>query len=88
MDTDDQSPIETTYRETETERLLIASRGDATVTIAQPRSGYGMVIVRDAAGRELERYYGLEMALDHAADHLGIEPGAIEVPEAAAEMGM
>jgi hypothetical protein len=46
-----------------------------------------MLTVREA-GEERERYYGFEMALDHAAELLGVEPGELPVPEGAADMGM
>ncbi|ERH01336.1 MAG: hypothetical protein J07HN6_00888 [Halonotius sp. J07HN6] len=48
-----------------------------------------MLYVRPAVdGDELERYYGFDMALDHAGELLGVEPTALPVPEAAADMGM
>lgn len=77
------------YEETDAERRLHVRHGDRTVVLVQPRSGYGMVIVRDPeGGRELERYYALDMALDHAAEILGIRPHEITVPEDATELGM
>ena len=77
------------YTETADERLL-RLQGDGTeVVIAQNRDGYAMLAVRGGPeGRELERYYGLDMALDHAAELLGIPIGAIEVPDEATDMGM
>jgi hypothetical protein len=48
-----------------------------------------MLKVRPTAdGDELERYYGFDMALDHAAELLGVPPSALPVPEPAADMGM
>jgi hypothetical protein len=48
-----------------------------------------MVTVRPAAdGDELEKYYGFDMALDHAAERLGVRVGDLPVPEAARDMGM
>ncbi|WP_247728285.1 DUF7111 family protein [Halovivax limisalsi] len=80
-----------TYRETSDERLLefdVDGTGD-TAAIAQNVDGYAMLAVRTAPdGAELERYYGLEMALDHVAERLGVSPGALPVPDAAEDMGM
>jgi hypothetical protein len=77
------------YRETETERLLEFTREGASATIAQNREGYAMVMVRPSAdGDELERYYGFDMALDHAAELLGVSPHDLPIPEAGADMGM
>jgi hypothetical protein len=76
------------YRETDTERVLEFERDGARASIAQNREGYAMLMVRDAADEERERYYGFEMALDHAAELLGTEPDELPVPEPAADMGM
>lgn len=77
------------YRETDTERVLAFERGDRTAVIAQNRDGYAMLSVRTAPnGDELERYYGLDVALDHAAELLGVSPGELPVPEPAETMGM
>jgi hypothetical protein len=82
------------YRETDEERLLEFERaGDGstapTAAIAQNREGYAMLKVRPTAdGDELERYYGFDMALDHAAELLGVAVTDIPVPDAAADMGM
>ncbi len=89
------------YRETDSERLLEFERhadgsgtGNgtdvlATAAIAQNREGYAMLKVRPTAdGDELERYYGFDMALDHAAELLGVAVTDLPVPEAAADMGM
>ncbi|WP_144901326.1 DUF7111 family protein [Halobellus captivus] len=77
------------YRETETERLLTFDRDGRTAAIAQNIDGYAMLKVRPTAdGDELERYYGFDMALDHAAELLAVSPHDLPVPEAAADMGM
>lgn len=77
------------YRETDAERLLAFEREARTVVVAQNREGYAMLKVRDGAeGEELERYYGFEMALDHAAERLGVSSRDLPVPESAADMGM
>jgi hypothetical protein len=48
-----------------------------------------MLKVRPSAdGDELERYYGFDMALDHAAELLDVSPSALPVPADAADMGM
>jgi len=77
------------YEETETERLLTFEREGRTAAIAQNLEGYAMLKVRPSAdGDELERYYGFDMALDHAAELLGVAAHDLPVPEAAADMGM
>ncbi|WP_232701337.1 DUF7111 family protein [Halobacterium wangiae] len=77
------------YYETETERVLAFSGDGGTAAVAQNREGYAMLKVRPSAdGDELERYYGFDMALDHAAELLGVDPTDLPVPEAAADMGM
>ncbi|MFA9425020.1 hypothetical protein [Natronorubrum sp. A-ect3] len=88
--------INATYDETETERLLEfeatgdgTARAGTTAAIAQNRDGYAMLKVRPTAdGDELERYYGFDMALDHAAELLGISPHDLPIPTAAADLGM
>jgi len=80
--------ITASYRESEAERLLTFTREGREATVAQNREGYAMLKVRDGDGEERERYYGFEMALDHAAELLGVSPGDLPVPEAAADMGM
>ncbi|ELZ07913.1 DUF7111 family protein [Natrialba aegyptia] len=91
--------IRATYDETETERRLefsvvtpdaeSSAGAGTTAAIAQNREGYAMLKVRPTAdGDELERYYGFDMALDHVAELLEVSPGALPVPEAAADMGM
>jgi hypothetical protein len=77
------------YHETAEERVLTFARDGATAAVAQNIEGYAMLKVRPTAdGDELERYYGFDMALDHAAELLGVEPHDLPVPEAAADMGM
>ncbi|WP_340101385.1 DUF7111 family protein [Salinibaculum salinum] len=81
--------ITATYQETDTERLLSFEREGRTAAIAQNVEGYAMLKVRPSAdGDELERYYGFDMALDHAAELLGCSPHDIPIPDAAADMGM
>jgi len=77
------------YAETETERLLTFERDGRTAAVAQNVEGYAMLKVRETAdGDELERYYGFDMALDHAAELLGVRPTSLPIPDAAADMGM
>ena len=77
------------YEETDAERLLTFKRDGRTAAVAQNREGYAMLKVRPAAdGDELERYYGFDMALDHAAELLAVSPKRLPVPEAAEDMGM
>ena len=77
------------YYDTEAERVLEFTHNGATAAIAQNREGYAMLKVRPTAdGDELERYYGFDMALDHAAELLGVDPHDLPVPEPAEDMGM
>jgi hypothetical protein len=77
------------YHETDTERVLTFDRDGRTAAIAQNREGYAMLKVRPTAdGDELERYYGFDMALDHAGELLGVDPHDLPVPDDAADMGM
>ena len=77
------------YRETDEERLLEFEADSRTAAVAQNVEGYAMLKVRTAAdGDELERYYGSDMALDHAAELLGVSPSDLPVPEDAADLGM
>jgi len=77
------------YTETEAERLLTFEGANGTAAVAQNVEGYAMLKVRPTAdGDELERYYGFDMALDHAAELLGVAAHALPVPEAADDMGM
>lgn len=75
------------YHETDAERVIEFERDGRRVQIAQNRAGYAMLMVRDA-GDELERYYGFEMALDHAAELLETDPSELPIPDDAADMGM
>ena len=77
------------YRETDTERLLTFTADGRTATVAQNVEGYAMLKVRNGPdGDELERYYGFDVALDHAAELLDREPHELPVPDAAGDMGM
>ena len=83
------SGITATYRETEEERLLEFDRDGRTAAVAQNIEGYAMLKVRPTAdGDELERYYGFDMALDHAAELLGVGVVDLPIPEPARDMGM
>ena len=86
-DSEGQRQIEGTYTETDGERRLTFRYDSRAAVVAQNVDGYAMLAVRDEQG-ERERYYGFDMALDHAAELLGVEPDALAVPEAAADMGM
>ena len=84
-----ENGITARYEETKTERLLAFEREGATAAIAQNIDGYAMLKVRPSAdGDELERYYGFDMALDHAAELLGVTAHDLPVPEPAEDMGM
>jgi len=77
------------YEETETERRLLFEADGRTAAVAQNIEGYAMLKVRPTAdGDELERYYGFDMALDHAAELLGVAQHDLPIPDAAADMGM
>jgi hypothetical protein len=77
------------YYETGEERVLAFEADGHTAALAQNSEGYAMVTVRPTAdGDELEKYYGFDMALDHAAERLGVGVGDLPVPEAARDMGM
>jgi len=81
--------ITATYEETDAECVLVFERNGQTAAIAQNRDGYAMLKVRPTVdGDELERYYGFDMALDHAAELLGVDPARLPIPEAAKDMGM
>jgi len=84
-----ENGITARYYETDTERVVTFDREGAAATIAQNTDGYAMLKVRRSPdGDELERYYGFEMALDHAAELLGVDPATLPVPEEADDMGM
>lgn len=76
------------YVEGEDERVVVYELGDRQVEIATPRRGYGMLVVRRSNDGELERYYGLDMAVDHAAEVLGLPPSELSIPEAASDFGI
>ena len=77
------------YYETDEERILSFEREGRTAAIAQNVAGYAMLKVRPTAdGDELERYYGFDVALDHAAELLGVGVHDLPVPEDASDMGM
>jgi hypothetical protein len=84
-----ENGITATYTESETERVLAFEADGRTAAVAQNIEGYAMLKVRPAPdGDELERYYGFDMALDHAAELLGVGVHDLPVPDAAADMGM
>jgi hypothetical protein len=86
---DEGDGVTARYEETGGERLLTFSAGGREATVAQNVDGYAMLKVRPGpTGDELERYYGFDMALDHAAELLGVAVGDLPVPEEAADMGM
>jgi hypothetical protein len=81
--------VTASYAETDAERLLTFSADGRTATVAQNREGYAMLKVRTGPdGDELERYYGFDMALDHAAELVGVAAHDLPVPKPAADMGM
>ncbi|MFB6132787.1 MAG: hypothetical protein ABEJ44_05215 [Halanaeroarchaeum sp.] len=87
--TRERGEITARYVETEAHRVLTFERDGAAATIQQNRDGYAMVTVRRGKqGEELERYYGFDMALDHVAELLGVDPGDLPVPDEATDMGM
>ncbi len=89
VETTADSGVTARYEETDGERLLTFSADGRTATVAQNAEGYAMLKVRTAPdGDELERYYGFDMALDHAAELLGVAVPDLPVPDAAADMGM
>lgn len=81
--------VRTTYRESDTERLLVFESTEGQAVLAQNRDGYAMLKVRDGIdGDELERYYGFDIALDHVGELLGVPAHDLPVPDAGADMGM
>lgn len=83
-----EADVEVAYRETEAERRLAIDTDSNRVIIAQNRDGYAMLAVRDETGTERERYYGFDMALEHACELLDIDPAAVSIPDSASDMGM
>lgn len=47
-----------------------------------------MVVVRTPESGALERYYGLDMAIDHAAEILNVAPDGMPIPPGAADIGI
>ena len=89
MPTAESNGITARYRETDEERVLSFESDGRTAVVAQNREGYAMLKVRPTVdGDELERYYGFDVALDHAAERLGVAPSALPIPDAAADLGM
>ncbi|GAB6861263.1 hypothetical protein ACFR97_07140 [Haloplanus litoreus] len=77
------------YYERDGERVLTFERDGRTAALAQNSEGYAMVTVRHGPeDDELERYYGFDMALDHAAELLGVRVADLPVPAEADDMGM
>lgn len=88
-DGENAGEVNAAYRETETERVLVFDHEGREAVIAQNIDGYAMLKVRDGIDSdELERYYGFDMALDHAGELLGVSPHDLPVPEEASDMGM
>jgi hypothetical protein len=87
-ETAERDDVVARYEERDGERLLVFDRDGRTATVAQNADGYAMLMVRDAGGDELERYYGFDMALDHAGELLDVAPTTLPVPDAASDMGM
>ena len=81
--------VTASYEERDGERLLTFERDGRTAAIAQNIEGYAMLKVRPTPdGDELERYYGFDMALDHAAELLGVRVFDLPIPDTAIDMGM
>ncbi len=76
------------YEETDTERVLTFTTEDRSASVAQNLEGYAMLKVRGPEGDERERYYGFDVALDHAAELLGVGQHDLPIPDAAEDMGM
>jgi hypothetical protein len=84
-----ENGITARYYETDEERVVEFESDRASAAIAQNVEGYAMLKVRPSAdGDELERYYGFDMALDHAGELLGVSPHDLPVPDGAEDMGM
>ncbi|MFB6235700.1 MAG: hypothetical protein ABEH81_10385 [Halopenitus sp.] len=84
-----ENGITASYYEAEGERILAFEADGKTAAIAQNVEGYAILKVRPSPdGDELERYYGFDMALDHAAELLGVAVHDLPVPEPATDMGM
>lgn len=84
-----QQLIEVSYGERDGERQLLIETDERAVVLSQPLKGYGMIVLSTVSeGTELERYYGLDMAIDHAAEFLRVPKRTISVPESAQDMGI
>lgn len=84
-----ENGITASYYVADGERVLAFEADGGTAAIAQNVEGYAMLKVRPSPdGDELERYYGFDMALDHAAELLGVAVHDLPIPEPAADMGM
>lgn len=89
MSTAESDGITARYHERAGERILEFEYDGRTAAVAQNVEGYAMLKVRPSVdGDELERYYGFDMALDHAAELLGVGPDVLPIPDEAADMGM
>lgn len=75
------------YTESDGRRRVVWSEADRSVELSAPLQGYGMLVVA-VDGEEVERYYGLDMAVDHVAELLKVPPRDVELPEEARDMGM
>ncbi len=84
-----ENGISARYYETSEERVLSFERDGRSAVIVQNLDGYAMLTVRDSIdGDERERYYGFDMAVDHAAELLDAAPHELPIPDAADDMGM
>lgn len=89
QETEPADGVTSRYEETDEERRVTFSLDGREATVAQNVDGYAMLKVRSGPdGDERERYYGFDMALDHAAELLGVGVADLPVPDAAADMGM
>lgn len=85
----DEPDVQVSYCEQAGHRQLRIASDAGAIDLLQPTTGYGMIVVSTVPdGTELERYYGLDMAIDHAADYLDIPVRAIAIPDAAKSMGI
>ena len=89
VETTEANGIATRYEVADGERRLTFAADGREATVAQNLDGYAMLKVRTGPdGDELERYYGFDMALDHAAELLGVAVADLPVPADAADRGM
>ena len=81
--------VSTTYTETPREKILQISGDELELSLIQDRRGYGMItIIDEHANQEIERYYALDMALDHVAELFAIRPDQIPLPDEAQSLGL